>query len=346
MVNAGRIFELRPALLSLLRTHRIRGERRLMPVTKTDAGDMVSISTAKSTMKYLKRALPFYVMIIPGLLYFLIFRYGPMFGVFIAFKNYSPFKGVWKSSWVGLDHFVRLFTERDFLLLLKNTLVLNVLDILIAFPFPIMIAIMLNEVRNKYFRGSMQTIMYAPHFLSWVVIVGITVLFLGAQDGGLNMLLREMGLGTINFMTDPHFFRPVWVFQNIWQGAGWGAIIYLASIASIDPALYEAARVDGASKLRQMWHITLPALKTVIVIMLILRLGNFIEVGFEHIFLLQNSLNLNVSDVFDTYVYRQGLIQGDFSYSTAVGLFKSLVGLIMVMGANAIAKRFGEEGVY
>ncbi|MDQ8737901.1 ABC transporter permease subunit [Paenibacillus sp. LHD-38] len=314
--------------------------------THTKTAGVPSIPSTKTNGKYLKRAYPFYLMILPGLLYFLIFRYGPMFGLFIAFKDYTPFRGVWESEWIGVKHFVRLFSESDFLLLLKNTLFLNLLDIIIAFPFPILIAILLNEVRKKFFKNAVQTILYAPHFLSWVVIVGITMLFFRSQDGGVNMLLEVMGFDRVNLMTDPQYFRWVWLFHNIWQGAGWGAIIYLASIASIDPALYEAATVDGASRLRQIWHITVPSLKSVILIMLILRLGNFIDVGFEHIFLLQNPLNIQVSDVFETYVYRQGLVLGDFSYSTAIGLFKSFVGLVLVLGANRIAKRFGEEGVY
>ena len=315
-------------------------------VTQSQPASANLIPSTKARGKYFKRAFPFYTMISLGLLYFLIFRYGPMFGLFIAFKDYSPFRGVWDSEWIGLDLYVRLFTESDFMLLLKNTLILNVLDTVIAFPFPILIAILLNEVGNKYFKSSMQTILYAPHFLSWVVIVGITMLFFRAQDGGLNVLLDAMGFGRIELMTDPKYFRFVWLFHNIWQGAGWGAIIYLAAIAGIDPALYEAAKVDGASRLRQIWSITLPSLKNVILIMFILRLGSFIEVGFEHIFLLQNPLNLGVTDVFDTYVYRQGLVQGDFSYATAIGFFKSFVGLAMVVTANTIAKRFGEEGVY
>lgn len=303
-------------------------------------------SQSSKFKRYLIRAFPLYVMILPGLLYFLIFRYGPMGGILIAFKSYSPFKGVWGSEWVGMDHFVRLFTESDFLLLLKNTLFLNLLDVLVAFPAPIIVAILLNEVRNRFFKNTVQTILYAPHFLSWVVIVGITVLLFSTQDGGINQLLNSLGLSRIELLTDPQYFRFVWLFQNIWQSAGFGAIIYLASLAAVDPTLYEAAKVDGAGKLRQIWHITLPALKSVILIMLILRLGSFIDIGFEHVFLLQNSLNLSVSDVFDTFVYRQGLVQGDFSYSSAIGLFKSVVGIVMVVTANTIAKRLGEEGVY
>ena len=315
-----------------------------LPATQPQAASIIKL--AKARPNYLKRAFPFYLMILPGLLYFLIFRYVPMFGLFIAFKKYSPFQGVWESEWVGFHHFVRMFSESGFLHLLKNTLILNLLDTFIAFPFPILIAILLNEVGKKVVKNSIQTIMYAPHFLSWVVIVGITMVLFRSQDGGINMLLNALGYGRIDLMTDPKYFRFVWLFHNIWQGAGWGAIIYLASIASIDPALYEAAKVDGASRLRQIWSITLPSLKSIILIMFILRLGNFIDIGFEHIFLLQNPLNLQVTDVFETYVYRQGLVQGDFSYATAIGLFKSVVGLVMVVGANAIAKRFGEEGVY
>jgi putative aldouronate transport system permease protein len=313
---------------------------------QSQSAQVKRIAAANARAKYMKRAFPFYLMIFPGVLLFIIFRYLPMFGVFIAFKDYTPFRGVWKSEWIGLQNFVQLFSEQDFLLLLKNTLYLNLLDTFIGFPFPILLALLLNEVRIKYFKNTMQTILYAPHFLSWVVIVGITVLFMRSQDGGLNVLLDALGYARIDFMTNPDYFRPLWLFHNIWQGAGWGAIIYLAAIASIDPALYEAATVDGASRLRQIWHITLPSLKTIIVIMFILRLGNFIDVGFEHIFLLQNPLNLQVSDVFETYVYRIGLVQGDFSYSTAVGLFKSVVGLVMIVAANTIAKRLGEEGVY
>ncbi|WP_373232043.1 ABC transporter permease [Cohnella sp.] len=316
------------------------------PATLAQSVGSERLPSANKRNDYLKRAFPFYLMIFPGLLVFLVFKYVPMFGVFIAFKNYSPFRGVWKSEWIGLKNFVRLFSEHDFLLLLKNTLYLNLLDTFIAFPITIMVALLLNEVSNKYFKNSIQTILYAPHFLSWVVIVGITMLFLRTQDGGVNVLLNTLGIDSINFLSNSGSFRFIWLFHNIWQGAGWGAIIYLAAIASIDPALYEAAKVDGASRLRQIWHITLPSLKTVIVIMFILRLGNFIDVGFEHIFLLQNPLNLQVSDVFETFVYRIGLVQGDFSYSTAVGLFKSVVGLVMIVAANKIAKRFGEEGVY
>lgn len=295
---------------------------------------------------YWKRAFPIYLMILPGLLYFIIFKYIPMFGISIAFMKYSPFKGITGSEWVGLHYFRRLFAEGDFLLLLKNTLLLNLLDVLFFFPAPILVALLLNEVRARRMKTAVQTILYAPNFISWVVIVGITIVLFATGSGGINQLLEDWGLGPIELMTDPRYFRWVWLLQNIWQGAGWGAIIFLAALSGIDPTLYEAAMMDGANRWRQVWHITLPGLQGVIVVMFILRFGHMMDLGFEHIFLLQNPMNQGVSEVFETFIYKKGLIEGDYSYSTAVGLFKSVVGLVLVWGVNRIAKRFGQEGVF
>lgn len=295
---------------------------------------------------YWKRAFPIYLMILPGLLYFIIFKYISMFGISIAFMKYSPFKGIMGSEWVGLHYFRRLFAEGDFLLLLKNTLLLNLLDVLFFFPAPILVALLLNELRARRMKAAVQTILYAPNFISWVVIVGITIVLFATGSGGINQLLEEWGLGPIELMTDPRYFRWVWLLQNIWQGAGWGAIIFLAALSGIDPTLYEAAKMDGANRWRQVWHITLPGLRGVIVVMFILRFGHMMDLGFEHIFLLQNPMNQEVSEVFETFIYKKGLIEGDYSYSTAVGLFKSVVGLVLVWGVNRLAKRFGQEGVF
>ncbi|MBJ9989214.1 ABC transporter permease [Paenibacillus sp. S28] len=295
---------------------------------------------------YWKRAFPIYLMILPGLLYFIIFKYIPMFGISIAFMKYSPFKGITGSEWVGLHYFRRLFAEGDFLLLLKNTLLLNLLDVLFFFPAPILVALLLNEVRARRIKTAVQTILYAPNFISWVVIVGITIVLFATGSGGINQLLEDWGLGPIELMTDPRYFRWVWLLQNIWQGAGWGAIIFLAALSGIDPTLYEAAMMDGANRWRQLWHITLPGLRGVIVVMFILRFGHMMDLGFEHIFLLQNPMNQGVSEVFETFIYKKGLIEGNYSYSTAVGLFKSVVGLVLVWGVNRLAKRFGQEGVF
>ncbi|WP_337913883.1 ABC transporter permease [Cohnella zeiphila] len=293
----------------------------------------------------LKRMTPFYLMILPGLLFFLLFKYVPMLGVVIAFQNYNPFQGFQGSEWVGLQHFRELFQERDFLVLLRNTLWLNLLDLLLFFPIPIVLAVMLGELRSRRMSALIQTVMYAPHFLSWVVIVGVTFVLFSAQSGGVNQLLQAAGLPRLEVLTDPAAFRWVWLLQNIWQGSGWSAILFLAALASINPTLYEASRIDGAGRLRQIWHISLPGLKQLIVILFILRLGHFMDLGFEHILLLQNPLNMSTSDVFDTFVYRKGIVRGDFSYTTAVGLFKSLVGLLLVVMSNKLAARSGQEGV-
>lgn len=298
----------------------------------------------KSTWKLAH--LPFYLMILPGLLYFLIFKYVPMFGLLISFQRYDPFVGFWKSQWVGFGNFQRLFAEQDFALLLRNTFQFAGLDIVFFFPAPILLALLLNEVRLKSFRSAVQTVMYAPHFISWVVIVSLTMTLFSSQDGIVNQWLASVGLGSVDPFTEPGGLKPMWLLQNVWQGMGWGSILYLAAMASIDPSLYEAAKVDGAGRFRQIWHITLPGIRYIIVVMFILRLGNFMEIGFEHIFLLQNPLNFDVSDVFDTFVYRTGILQRDYSYSAVVGMFKSLVGLVLVLGANRLARRLGEEGVY
>lgn len=293
-----------------------------------------------------RRGIPLYLMIIPGFLYFLIFRYAPMGGIILAFKDFDPFVGIVKSDWVGLAHFRTLFQEPDFWRILTNTLTLSALNLFFYFPAPIIVAVLLNEARLKWFSRTVQTVVYIPHFVSWVVVVGITVVLFAAQDGGVNKLLADQGLAKIELLTDPDYFRGLYLFQNIWKETGWGTIIFLAALSAVDPTLYEAAVMDGAGRWRQMWHITLPGLRSIAVIMFILRLGQVMDNGFEQIYLLQNSLNLGVSDVFDTYVYRQGILQGEYSFTTAVGLFKSVVGLAFIVFANRMAKKFGEEGLY
>lgn len=287
-----------------------------------------------------------YVMILPGLLYFLIFKYIPMYGLIISFQDYKPFQGIRGSEWVGFKHFERLFTEPDFLNILTNTLTLFGLNILFFFPVPIILALMLNELRGSFFKRLFQSLVYLPHFMSWVIIVSIGYVMLTMDGGILNELIAMLGFEKVNFLLSPSWFRPTYIIQVIWREAGWGTIIYLAAIASVDTQLYEAARMDGATRLRQIWHITLPAIRSVIIILLILKIGDVLELGFEHVYLLLNAMNREVAEIIDTYVYTAGLLQGKFSYSTAIGFFKSLVGLVMVMLANRLAKKFGEEGVY
>ncbi|MGX9292129.1 ABC transporter permease [Bacillus sp. A015] len=287
-----------------------------------------------------------YLMILPGLIYFLVFKYVPMWGLIIAFQDYQPFLGILGSEWVGLKHFIRLFTEPTFFILLKNTLILFAMNVVIFFPIPILLALLLNEVRLALFKKFVQTMIYIPHFMSWVIVVSLSFVLLTVDGGLINELIAFFGGEKINFLLSQDWFRPMYILQVIWREAGWSTIIYLAAITAVDPQLYEAAKMDGAGRLRQMWHITLPAIKSVIVVLLILKIGDTLELGFEHVYLLLNATNREVAEIFDTYVYTAGLKQGQFSYSTAVGLFKAAVGLILVMLANRLAKKFGEEGIY
>ncbi|MGG4145387.1 sugar ABC transporter permease [Paenibacillus algorifonticola] len=287
-----------------------------------------------------------YLMILPGLLYFVLFKYFPMWGLVISFQEYRPYDGILGSDWVGFKHYQRLFTEPMFWTIFRNTIVLFLMNLIFFFPVPIILAILLNEVRLQAFKRFVQTIVYIPHFMSWVIIVSISFVMVTMDGGMINEGLDAMGMQKINFLLSDEWFRPMYILQVIWREAGWGTIVYLAAIAAIDPQLYEASRMDGANRFRQIWHITLPSIRSVIVILLILKIGDVLELGFEHVYLLLNAMNRNVAEIFDTYVYTAGLKQGQFSYSTAVGFFKSFVGLVLVMSANWLAKKFGEEGVY
>lgn len=287
-----------------------------------------------------------YLMALPGIVYFLIFKYAPMGGLVIAFQNYMPALGIGGSKWVGFQHFVRFFSQDTFMQLLVNTITVSLLLLIFSFPMPIILALLLNEVRGKVFKRSVQTIIYLPHFMSWVIVVSIFYVLLTIDGGAVNNMIVSAGGQPIPFLTDPNWLRPMYVVQEIWKGAGWGTIVYLAAITAVDMELYEAAEMDGAGRLRQTWHITLPAIRPTIIVMFILAIGDFLELGFEHMFLVLNSLNREVADIFDTYVYITGIQNGQLSYATAVGLFKGLVGLLLVVMANKLAKRFGEEGVY
>jgi putative aldouronate transport system permease protein len=300
----------------------------------------------KELMGKIKKNKWIYLMLLPGILYFIIYKYIPMYGLIIAFQDYKPYLGISGSEWVGLEHFERLFTDPDFWMIFGNTLMLFALNLILFFPIPIILALMLNEVRFMAFKRTVQTLIYIPHFMSWVIIVSIGYVMLTLDGGIINGLLTAVGLEKINFLLNPDWFRPIYITQVIWREAGWGTIIYLAAMAAINPQLYEAARMDGASRLQQMWHITLPAIKGVIIILVILKIGDVLELGFEHVFLLLNAANREVAEIFDTYVYTAGLKQGQFSYSTAVGFFKGIVGLILVILANWLAKKSGEEGIY
>lgn len=299
----------------------------------------------KKMYKQILRDKWLYIMLVPGVIYYLIFKFGPMFGLSAAFKDYQPFIGFLDSEWVGFKHFIRFFSDDLFWRLLSNTLYLSLLNLLFFFPAPIIVALLINEIRVKWLKQTVQSVIYLPHFLSWVVIVGISYTLFTTEGGLVNEFLKSIGLKEINFLASTSLFRPMVVLQNIWKETGWGTIIFLAALAGVDVSMYEAARLDGASRIKQIWYITLPAIRPTIITMLILRLGNIMESGFDQLFNLQNAMNRSVSDVFDTYVYRMGLTNGQLSFSTAVGMFKSIVGLILVLGADRLAKKLGEDGI-
>lgn len=287
-----------------------------------------------------------YLLLLPGLLYFATFRYGPMFGAVIAFKDYVPFLGIGGSPWVGFAHFTDFFASPDFLRLLANTLILAFLNLVIAFPLTIVIALLLNELRLNIVKRTVQTLIYIPHFLSWTVVASLTYLIFALDTGPLFHLINGIFGTDIDFLTSPDWFRAVIMLQTIWKGTGWGTIIFLAALASVDQEQYEAAIIDGAGRWARVWHITLPSIMPTIIVMLILKMGDVLDTGFEQIFLMTNSLNRDTADVFDTFVYFLGITQGSYSYSTAVGLFKAVVGVILIFGANWLSRRFNQTGIF
>jgi putative aldouronate transport system permease protein len=304
------------------------------------------IKSKKKKWAQIKKNRALYLMLLPGILYFIIFKYIPMGGLVIAFQDYQPFLGILDSPFVGFTHFIRLFTEDTFMMLIKNTLIMFLLNLTISFPFPIILALMLNEIRSQRLKKGIQTIIYLPHFMSWVIVVSIFYVLLTTEGGVINNIIEAMGGEKISFLTSKAWLRPMYIFQDLWKGAGWGTIVYLAAITNVDEQLYEAADMDGAGKLRKMWHITLPCIRPTIITLLILKIGSILDMGFEHMFLLMNSMNREVAQIFDTYVFTAGIQNGQLSYSTAVGLFKGVVGLILVVFANRLAKKIGEDGIY
>ena len=287
-----------------------------------------------------------YLLVFPGVLFFIVFKYIPMFGLVLAFKDYSPFIGIQDSPWVGLQHFRTMLDDPEVLRVTRNTLYISALQIIVVFPIPIALAIMLNEVQNQKYKRTVQSILYLPHFLSWVILIGIVTIFLRSEGVVNSALGGAFGIDPVPFLISPNWFAPLVIIEVVWKEAGWGTIIFLAALAGIDPQLYEASIIDGATRMQRVRDITLPGLRPTIVILLILRLGNVLDLGFEQIFLMLNPFNMDVGNVLDTYVYFKGIEQSDFSFAAAVGVVKGLVGLVLVVGANRLAKRFGEEGLY
>lgn len=286
------------------------------------------------------------IILIPSVLFYLFFMYRPMTGLVIAFKDYSIFKGVSESPWVGFEHFISFFKSPYFGKLIRNTLLINVYGLVIGFPIPIVLALLLNEVKNTKFRSAVQTMTYLPHFISIVVIAGIVTNFLAPSNGLINILIDKFGGEKVYFLTKPEYFRSIFIGMNVWKEAGYQAIVYIAALAGIDPQLYDAAYVDGANKFKRMVHVTLPGIMPTITILLILKIGKMLTVGFEAIILLYQPVTYETADVINTYVYRMGLINAQHDYATAVGLFNSVVSVLLVVFANKISRKLSETSLW
>lgn len=296
--------------------------------------------------KAFRRDWHLYLLCLPALLFIFVFDYGPMYGLQIAFKNFSPTRGIWGSSWVGLGNFMRFFRSPQFWTLLKNTLGISVYSLLAGFPFPIILALVLNQVKSAKFRKTVQMVVYAPHFISVVVLCGMLHVFLAPSSGIINNILSNLGLERIFFLGESSYFSHIFVWSDIWQNTGWGMIIYLAALSSISPELYEAAKIDGASKLKTIWYVDIPGILPQIVILFIMRTGSFMNVGFQKAFLLQNPLNLEASEIISTYVYKVGLLDAQFSYSTAIGLFNTVINIILILMVNTICKKVNDTSLW
>lgn len=294
-------------------------------------------------MNYLQRNMWLYLFLIPGFLYLFIFKYIPMFGIVIAFQDFSFVRGIWSSDWIGFANFEYLFQSRDFLKVFRNSMLLSVYQLIWEFPAPIILAVMLNEVRSLLFKRVSQTLLYLPHFISWVVLSGMIINFLSPSSGVINHIITSQGGEPIDFLIKPEFFRTIIISAEVWKGVGWGTIIYLAAMTGIDPTLYESSKIDGASRIQQIRYITIPGIMSTIIVLLILRMGSILDNGFEQVFLLYNPMTYEVADVIETYTYRIGLVDGRISYAAAVGLFKAFIGLILLIAANRLARIFGRQ---
>ena len=300
---------------------------------------------ARSRRSRLRRDLPLLLLLLPGLAYFLVFHYGAIFGYVVAFQDYVPFLGVTGSQWVGLDNFERIFADPAVWNAIANTVQISLLQLVFYFPAPLALALLLHSVTYGAVRRFVQSVVYLPHFISWVIVVALFQQILGGA-GVLNTWLGDNGLHTVDVIGNPDLFQPLVVAQVIWKDAGWGSIIFLAALYTVDDQLYEASAIDGAGWWRRLWHVTLPSIRPIIVLLFILKLGDILSVGFEQIFLQRNAVGPEVAEVLDTFVYYSGVLGGDWGYATAVGLFKGVVGAVLVYAANKVAHRLGEQGVY
>jgi len=309
----------------------------LKDMTKPRKGNYILLDIKRN--KYI------YIMLLVVVAWYVIFCYVPMYGAIIAFKDYSIGRGIFNSPWVGFKHFVSFFSDINFMRVVRNTFLINIYDILWGFPAPIIMALLLNEVRNQYFKKTIQTLSYLPYFISMVVVCGIIVDFT-STNGIINQLLSNFGFEKVNLLSKSEFFRTVYISSGIWQNVGWGSIIYLAALTNISPELYESAVIDGAGRWKQLIHITLPGIASTIIVLLILRMGSIMSVGFEKIILLYNPLTYETADVIASYVYRKGLLNADYSYSTAIGLMNSVINFLFLVVSNWLSRRYTESSLW
>ena len=287
-----------------------------------------------------------YLLMLPALLYFAVFHYGPMYGVQIAFKKFMAIRGIWGSPWVGLEHFNRLFHSFQFWALVENTVMLSVLNLAFGFPIPILFALLLNQITNRRVRKVVQNVTYAPYFLSTIVVVSLVMVFTSIDSGLINHLAVAMGRNRFHYMGSSAWFRPLYIISEVWQRTGWDSIIYVAALAAVSPELHEAAMVDGASKIQRIRHVDLPAIMPTAVILLILRSGQLMKLGFEKAFLMQNPLNLNASEIISTYVYKMGVQQAQFSFAAATDLFNSVINVVLIVSVNMISRKLGDTSLW
>ena len=341
-----------PSIVSLLMNSTIkRGngsvlDRRLIRRRDAARNNSNRLSWWRQALKPYLVNYDLYLLLIPGLIWYLLFRYLPIYGVQIAFKDFMPFKGIWDSPWVGFKHFERFFRSYYFWRLIRNTVGISIYTLTVEFPAAIILALMMNEVRSGAYKRVVQNVTYVPHFISVVVIVGMLSTFSNARYGILNQIVILFGGEPTYLLAKKELFKTLYVFSNAWQNTGWGAIIYMAALAGINPNLYEAAVVDGASRFRQIIHISLPSILPTIIILLILRIGRILNLEFHKILLMQNPLNMETSDVISTFVYRIGILEGNYSFSTAVGLFNAVLSLMLLLLANRFAKRMSETSLW
>jgi len=316
------------------------------PVSNAELKARLKQGERKNTWKQIKKNYDLYIYLIPIVIYFIIFDFIPMGGLVVAFKNYNIFSGIFDSPWVGLKNFELMLSLPAFWLWVRNTIMLNVLNLIFGFPAPIILALLLNEIRIKWFKRVSQSLLYLPHFLSWVILGGMIYQVLSPKYGIVNEILRKLGMQEIYFMMSEQWWVAVFIGSGIWQGAGWGTILYLAALTAIDPSLYEAAKIDGAGRWKQMKHITLPGIMPTVAVLLIFAIGGMVSMGFEHPYALLNPLVNSVGTVIAVGVYELGIVQGSFAVTTAIGMVQSIISMLLILGANFIVRRLGHEGLW